>query len=253
MEKCVRCNETKPFTAYRRGANATRICRDCDLLRQRTSYRKHSARRREEGAVYRALAESSAFETRRCVGCDADFRFYKSLGNKRPGAGKFCSVACRKRRTTKTCIKCGAGFDVWPCMAGTRKYCSLRCAGRKSDLVQITCQFCGGKSEPIMPSQAAHRLFCSIQCSDRSRIKPHSAVAVPYTGRAWRATKETILERDGRRCTRCQSGLNLHVHHIVPWSETGDDSPSNLITLCQPCHAAVHYPSKALGARWQAV
>ena len=33
----------------------------------------------------------------------------------------------------------------------------------------------------------------------------------------------------------------LDVHHIIPVSEGGDDSPKNLITLCRNCHKKIHY------------
>jgi 5-methylcytosine-specific restriction endonuclease McrA len=33
---------------------------------------------------------------------------------------------------------------------------------------------------------------------------------------------------------------NLQVHHIEFRSHGGSDSEANLITLCAPCHAAVH-------------
>lgn len=32
----------------------------------------------------------------------------------------------------------------------------------------------------------------------------------------------------------------LHVHHIIPRSQGGDDSEENTITLCANCHAKVH-------------
>jgi superfamily II DNA helicase RecQ len=47
--------------------------------------------------------------------------------------------------------------------------------------------------------------------------------------------------RDGHRCIRCgEKNLPLHVHHIIPKSRGGGDGFSNLITLCEACHTAIH-------------
>lgn len=49
-----------------------------------------------------------------------------------------------------------------------------------------------------------------------------------------------VLERDGWRCQRCGSLLNLVVHHIHFRSRLGDDSEENLMTLCLGCHQEIH-------------
>jgi 5-methylcytosine-specific restriction endonuclease McrA len=55
--------------------------------------------------------------------------------------------------------------------------------------------------------------------------------------------KAFILHRDKYTC---QSKLNvkhtnkLHVHHIIFKSQGGSNTPSNLITLCEDCHDALH-------------
>ena len=63
----------------------------------------------------------------------------------------------------------------------------------------------------------------------------------------WQAISEKIRDRDGNQCRRCgiaanelsQYGTHLTVHHIVPRKEGGSNWPSNLITLCVPCHREV--------------
>jgi 5-methylcytosine-specific restriction endonuclease McrA len=52
-----------------------------------------------------------------------------------------------------------------------------------------------------------------------------------------------ILERDGHVCRICFVGSEtkkMQVHHIVPLSDGGDDTISNLIVLCSRCHTDVH-------------
>lgn len=58
----------------------------------------------------------------------------------------------------------------------------------------------------------------------------------------WNEIREAILIRDNRRCLRCDKIFkksNLSVHHIIPRDEGGVTAPSNLVTLCHPCHDIV--------------
>lgn len=54
------------------------------------------------------------------------------------------------------------------------------------------------------------------------------------------ALRKSILVRDGYRCARCLSPGPLDVHHKIPVSEGGSDDPTNLETLCEPCHVGEH-------------
>jgi len=53
---------------------------------------------------------------------------------------------------------------------------------------------------------------------------------------SWKTLTKTIKLRDGNRCQMCGASQQLCVHHIRPYRESQDDSPNNLITLCQSCH-----------------
>ena len=48
--------------------------------------------------------------------------------------------------------------------------------------------------------------------------------------------RATVLVRDGGRCRRCYSALNLQVDHIVPLSKGGSSEEFNLQTLCRRCN-----------------
>ena len=52
--------------------------------------------------------------------------------------------------------------------------------------------------------------------------------------------RQQVLCRDGWRCQSCGTMSNLEVHHEKFRSRLGDDSETNLITLCSFCHAAKH-------------
>ena len=58
---------------------------------------------------------------------------------------------------------------------------------------------------------------------------------------AYRKLQQHVLQRDGWRCQVCGSMQNLQVHHMEFRSHSGDDSETNLITLCAGCHAKVHH------------
>lgn len=49
-----------------------------------------------------------------------------------------------------------------------------------------------------------------------------------------------VANRDEWKCKHCGFRNNLHVHHIIYRSQGGADEMSNLVTLCNACHEAVH-------------
>ena len=71
-----------------------------------------------------------------------------------------------------------------------------------------------------------------------------------YTTRAWRKARDAVLKDSGGLCQICLSkGLivpAVHVHHKVHLSPDNLDNPmitldsSNLIALCEECHAEQH-------------
>jgi 5-methylcytosine-specific restriction endonuclease McrA len=59
---------------------------------------------------------------------------------------------------------------------------------------------------------------------------------------AYRELWIQVLKRDSWRCQGCGKLTSLQVHHIKPRSSLGDDTETNLITLCVNCHQNVHRP-----------
>lgn len=53
----------------------------------------------------------------------------------------------------------------------------------------------------------------------------------------WSVIRARVFERDGKRCTVCDSTHRLEVDHIVPVAEGGLPNDDNLRTLCARCHA----------------
>ena len=63
----------------------------------------------------------------------------------------------------------------------------------------------------------------------------------------WAKVRESVLVRDNHRCVECGiwcRDADADVHHLLPRSAGGTDEPSNLVTLCDGCHAA-HHPKLA--------
>lgn len=66
---------------------------------------------------------------------------------------------------------------------------------------------------------------------------------------AWLRARQIVLARDQHRCQQCQEQCEkgeADVHHVIPRSLGGLDEPSNLITLCDGCHGAVHPNQQAI-------
>jgi len=62
--------------------------------------------------------------------------------------------------------------------------------------------------------------------------------------------KAYILNRDSYTCQKCKvTKGKLRVHHIIFKSKGGTDTPDNLITLCEDCHANLHAGKFELNAK----
>ena len=64
--------------------------------------------------------------------------------------------------------------------------------------------------------------------------------------------REYVLFRDGHVCRHCHGRSKdpvLNVHHLESRRTGSDDSPDNLITLCETCHKALHRGEITLKAK----
>jgi 5-methylcytosine-specific restriction endonuclease McrA len=48
--------------------------------------------------------------------------------------------------------------------------------------------------------------------------------------------RQYVYARDGYRCVNCGTADDLTVDHVIPWSQGGSDTESNLRTYCDPCN-----------------
>lgn len=53
---------------------------------------------------------------------------------------------------------------------------------------------------------------------------------------AWKVKATATKKRDGNRCAWCGNPASLQVHHLT-YQRIGNEIESDLITLCNGCHA----------------
>lgn len=56
---------------------------------------------------------------------------------------------------------------------------------------------------------------------------------------AWRQRRAEVLQRDHYTCQQCHHARARHVHHLT-YDRVGNEHPSDLLSLCEPCHQAIH-------------
>lgn len=56
----------------------------------------------------------------------------------------------------------------------------------------------------------------------------------------WKMLRQAVFFRDGFRCVRCPSEMNLQPHHLFYRERFEDSIPADLITLCRDCHETEH-------------
>lgn len=62
---------------------------------------------------------------------------------------------------------------------------------------------------------------------------------------AWQEKRMQTFKRDGFRCVKCGAEKNLRCHHIT-YERLGNEEASDLVTLCDDCHARLHNIHKAI-------
>ena len=83
-------------------------------------------------------------------------------------------------------------------------------------------------------------LTCNRLTTNGSRCPEHAHLSTGARGStsAWRRVRAAVIARDGGACVDCAAtGVRLEVHHVTPKRHGGTDDPTNLVSLCHPCHA----------------
>ena len=90
---------------------------------------------------------------------------------------------------------------------------------------------------PIGKAVVEQGMFDTASLAAGQRLVGSAYQISDYEGRDFR---EKVLWRDGYQCQRCGSSDHLQAHHIHHKAHGGTNTPHNGITLCEPCHQALH-------------
>lgn len=75
-----------------------------------------------------------------------------------------------------------------------------------------------------------------LNAKDKNHFWQGGVSVFTARGFNWKRISQEIRVRDNHTCQCCGAKENLHVHHKVPYRLTRDNTPKNLITLCNRCH-----------------
>lgn len=65
------------------------------------------------------------------------------------------------------------------------------------------------------------------------------------------ATRQLVIERDGKRCLRCSSPAWLTIHHRKGRGGSNPHAAENCVLLCMPCHEHIHRnPQESYADGW---
>jgi len=99
-----------------------------------------------------------------CEGCGKKFEGRRPDINRKPA--KFCSRACRSKKVSVRCIRCGAQFQVKAYRVTTALYCSKAC---RRDQVERRCTQCGVAFH-VVRCRETTALYCSLKCKDDAHV-----------------------------------------------------------------------------------
>jgi len=170
-----------------------------------------------------------------CEGCKKEFESKWYTKNR-----KFCSCKCRQNsgaslNTGKTRFKNGGvpwnkGFNSWLGRVHPKGMLGKENKwGHHSESVKQ-------KISKIKTQQYKDGLKIWNYIDGRSKL-----VSPGRYGDDWSKIRMLIYARDNFKCQECGATMTktkkaYHVHHIVPFLTSFDNSLSNLITLCPRCH-----------------
>lgn len=82
--------------------------------------------------------------------------------------------------------------------------------------------------------------LCYVYRDYRPRVKVTQTMQEAYYATPhWRQLARQRKERDGFRCVQCGCKDNLQTHHWR-YNLFAESLENDLVTLCEPCHTAVH-------------
>lgn len=198
-----------------------------------------------------------------CTQCGKAFERYKSNIHSEKA---FCNIDCKREyekaiKITRQCKQCGKEFDVnksaidntnasgnFCCRECYHKYLTTITGSKNKSYkrIQKKCPVCG-KDVSIIPSKDRiyKNNFCSVECRGihqkeyiGGKNNPNwRGGASKYRGDFDDVKKMYFSKK--QFCAVCGTTSGIHIHHIIPYRLTQDNSRDNLIPLCRKHHKIV--------------
>lgn len=198
-----------------------------------------------------------------CANCGSEIYKYKS--EIRPQ--NFCNIEClreyrEKRRITRECKNCGRKFEVAASVISEKTnssavFCCRDCyteyqktlTGEKNNhytRYKTQCKNCGKEIWQI-PSRAQiyKGKFCSIKCRSEYMVnyvggeKNCNWVGGHTHYRGDFEHMKLLYFKGVCKCAICDTDEKIHIHHIIPYRLTQDNTRDNLVPLCAKHHKII--------------
>ena len=183
----------------------------------------------------------------------------------------FCDETCLRLyeaslRTVRTCKQCGKEFSILKSSLNSNasgNFCCRECyrlyqttlvgsLNNHSTRIEVECPNCG---KPFMALPSKIKANINVFCSNKCRHEYHHNYIEGEKNCNWKggaSRKRGNFEEVKRKhfsgtrfCAMCGTTKHVHIHHIIPYRLTQDNSPDNLIPLCRSHHKSVE--SRTLG------
>jgi 5-methylcytosine-specific restriction endonuclease McrA len=130
-----------------------------------------------------------------------------------------------------SCIGCGRHCD-------RRAIRCITCSNKARGIPRQGCLDCG---TPVVELRSLRCLPCHNKRQDRGLSRERTKFNL---SEAWRVVRTACFKRDNWTCQFCYvSGGVLNAHHFDPWARYPERrlDLTNLVTVCRPCHLAIHF------------
>lgn len=198
-----------------------------------------------------------------CANCGAEIYKYKSDIGKQNFCNRDCQKEYReKNKVARKCKQCGKEFFVPKHVLSEKtnskgNFCCRKCyaeyqktlVGEKNNhytRYKTKCKNCGKEVWQIPSNAQAYKnKFCSVKC--------RSEYLVNYIGgdkncnwlgghtqyRGDFEHQKLLYFNGDKKCDICESTKRIHIHHIIPYRLTQDNSRENLVPLCAKHHKII--------------
>lgn len=249
--------------------NETILC-ECGCGKKFISVDKRGHRRH----FVRGHASRIKIGTALCgCGCGEEFAPFDERGRPRKFIYGHWSRVQPVLATEYPCTECGAQVvrQPWQIKQFPMPFCNLACQGKYMartgkyrgknnghyNTISVPCS--GECGETITKAVSLiqrrnNRVYCPTCARKFCRVgRPGFYVGYPKAFSP--ALRTRIRKRDNHTCQECGSSQaeagTLHVYHID--YDKANNSPSNLIALCNVCHGSTNYAPEKWQARYQGV